>query len=267
MLEAINKQYNNEKKNASEERFIAESVLEVEDIVPGSEEEMDDVVDVDSVPDDVYTKVDQALDKLISDKDYDDVEADELLDDDMDEDEVSDADLEAIMDEAVGEIHDGIPMNEVNTGAIESIQHVFKGYSKEAKEHMQNAKRLQSQDKPKEAKDEINKAIEILKKGRKEAEQIDDDGILEHIVISMIMGVFGPLGALAYNIGFFISWYNLQSQSAKGDTYSNRHPDRDRNLILEGLFGKLRGAGWSRSNVLAGYDKLIKECENVRNRM
>lgn len=106
MLEAINKQYNNEKKNASEERFIAESVLEVEDIVPGSEEEMDDVVDVDSVPDDVYTKVDQALDKLISDKDYDDVEADELLDDDMDEDEVSDADLEAIMDEAVGEIHE-----------------------------------------------------------------------------------------------------------------------------------------------------------------
>ena len=110
MLEEINKQYNNEKKNASEEQFITESVLEVEDVVPGSEEEMDDVVDVDSVPDDVYTKVDQALDKLISDKDYDDVEADELLDDDMDEDEVSDADLEAIMDEAVGEIHDGIPM-------------------------------------------------------------------------------------------------------------------------------------------------------------
>ena len=110
MLEAINKQYNDEKKNASEEQFITESVLEVEDVVPGSEEEMDDVVDVDSVPDDVYTKVDQALDKLISDKDYDDVEADELLDDDMDEDEVSDADLEAIMDEAVGEIHDSIPM-------------------------------------------------------------------------------------------------------------------------------------------------------------
>lgn len=110
MLEAINKQYNDEKKNASEEQLIIESVLEVEDVVPGSEEEMDDVVDVDSVPDDVYTKVDQALDKLISDKDYDDVEADELLDDDMDEDEVSDADLEAIMDEAVGEIHDGIPM-------------------------------------------------------------------------------------------------------------------------------------------------------------
>ena len=110
MLEAINKQYNDEKKNASEEQFITESVLEVEDVVPGSEEEMDDVVDVDSVPDDVYTKVDQALDKLISDKDYDDVEADELLDDDMDEDEVSDADLEAIMDEAVSEIHDGIPM-------------------------------------------------------------------------------------------------------------------------------------------------------------
>lgn len=105
MLEAINKQYNDEKKNASEEQFITESVLEVEDVVPGSEEEMDDVVDVDSVPDDVYTKVDQALDKLISDKDYDDVEADELLDDDMDEDEVSDADLEAIMDEAVGEIN------------------------------------------------------------------------------------------------------------------------------------------------------------------
>ena len=267
MLEAINKQYNNEKKNASEERFIAESVLEVEDIVPGSEEEMDDVVDVDSVPDDVYAKVDQALDKLISDKDYDDVEADELLDDDMDEDEVSDADLEAIMDEAVGEIHDGIPMNEVNTGAIESIQHVFKGYSKEAKEHMQNAKLLQSQNKTKEAKDEINKAIEILKKGRKEAELIDDDGILEHIVISMIMGVFGSLGSLAYSIGFYVSWYNLRKQSAKGDTCSNRHSDRDRNLIPEFLFGPLRGAGWSRSNVLAGYDKLIKECENVRNHM
>lgn len=100
MLKAINEQFNAKKNGIAADQAIAESVLDVEEILPGSEEEIDDLVDVDSVPDDVYKKVDSALDKLLADKGYDDTEVEELLDedDDIDEDEI-----EVAIDEAVGD--------------------------------------------------------------------------------------------------------------------------------------------------------------------
>lgn len=101
MFKRINEEFNARKRAKREERFILESVLDVEEVLPGSEEEMEDVTDVDSVPEDVYKKIDAELEKIVSDPNYDDTEADEMADDDIygDVDSVPD-EVEAIIDEA-----------------------------------------------------------------------------------------------------------------------------------------------------------------------
>ena len=155
-------------------------------------------------------------------------------------------------------------MNEINTGAFQSISHAMKGYSKTAKEYMNNAKIQIRDGKEKEAKESLDRAIKVLKEARKEAEQIDDDGFLEHIAIQMIMNLVAPIGTIAYMVGHYYSWYTVRKQSDKGDAYSNKHPERKKNLVLEFFLGKLRSAGYSRSMILAGYDKLIGECEIIK---
>lgn len=97
MFEAINEQFSKQKRAATEDEFIAESVLDVDEVLPGSEDEMDDQVDSDSVPDDVINKIDAELEKMVSAPDYDDTEAEELVDDD---DDISEEDLDAVITEA-----------------------------------------------------------------------------------------------------------------------------------------------------------------------
>lgn len=102
MFDSINAAFNRAKNDIAEHNFIVESVLDVEEVLPGSEEEMDDEVDVDSVPDDVYAKIDKVIDKYVSSNKYDDTEAEELVDDDDYEDvDVSDEEINAIVSEAV----------------------------------------------------------------------------------------------------------------------------------------------------------------------
>lgn len=102
MFDSINAAFNHAKDDIAEHNFIVESVLDVEEVLPGSEEEMDDEVDVDSVPDDVYAKIDKVIDKYVSSDKYDDTEAEELVDDDDYEDvDVPDEEINAIVSEAV----------------------------------------------------------------------------------------------------------------------------------------------------------------------
>ena len=102
MFGEINRRFNKAKKNEEENRFIIESTLEVEEVLPGSEDEFDDEVDVDSVPEDVYKEIDKKLDELISKGDYDDEEIEEMVDedDDLDDDDF-DIKVEEVIDEAV----------------------------------------------------------------------------------------------------------------------------------------------------------------------
>lgn len=99
MFNTINRRFRAEKLSLKDRHTILEGVLGVEEVLPGSDEEMENNVDVDSVPEDAYKKLDAALDKIVEDPNYDDSEADELASDDFDEDEVSDEELDAIIDE------------------------------------------------------------------------------------------------------------------------------------------------------------------------
>lgn len=101
MFAAINAQFNAQKSKAKDDQFIMESVLDVEEVLPGSEDEIDDEIDVDSIPNDVYQKVDKALDDMISSGEYDDTEAEELVDDDDIDDMEDSPEIEAIITEAV----------------------------------------------------------------------------------------------------------------------------------------------------------------------
>lgn len=97
---SINSQFDKARRDRAENEFIVESVMGVEEVLPGSESEMEDIVDVDSVPDDVYKKIDAELDKIVGDPEYDDTEAEELVDDD---DDIDDNEIDAVINEAVGE--------------------------------------------------------------------------------------------------------------------------------------------------------------------
>lgn len=103
MLGEINKSYNAAKCNAAADRFIAEAAMDVEEVVPGSDDELDDLVDTDSVPDDVYAQVDKALDAIVGKEDYDDTEVEELIDED-DYDDEEDPEIDALISEAANKL-------------------------------------------------------------------------------------------------------------------------------------------------------------------
>lgn len=158
-------------------------------------------------------------------------------------------------------------MNEVNKGAFQSIQHALMGTAKEVRDEAKAASSAIKDDDKKNAKKHLDKALELIKKGRKEAEEIEDDGFLEHIVISMIMSIVPYFGAIAYQVGFISNWLTLRNQVDKGAQYSNKHPERKKNAFLELIFGVARGAGYSRAQVLAGYDKMTKEIEKLKEKV
>lgn len=126
MFKSINEAFNKRKADILSRERLLESVLEVEEVMPGSEDEMDDVVDADSVPDDVYKKLDAELDKIVDDPNYDDSEIEEMIDDD---DEVSDEEIEAIMDEACNAWYDdnGIGHPDTSKRSSEKHQPLFYG--------------------------------------------------------------------------------------------------------------------------------------------
>lgn len=138
MFKTINDEFNHALKNKAANKFIVESVLAAEEVLPGSEEEMEDVTDVDSIPDDVYKKLDSELDKIVNDPKYDDTEAEELLDDDdYDEDNdtgIDDSELDAIVNEAADSWYDDENIHHPNTGRKDGTQHqpMFKAPGQES---------------------------------------------------------------------------------------------------------------------------------------
>lgn len=103
MLGCINAAYRKRRRAIDDNNLIVESVLAIEELEPGSDEEIDDVIDVDSIPDEAYKKIDTLLDRIVSDPHYDDSEIDELMDDDEDLSgtEITDEELDALISEAV----------------------------------------------------------------------------------------------------------------------------------------------------------------------
>lgn len=116
MFKSINEQYRREKKRLAENAFILESVLDVEEVIPGSDEELDSVVDTDSVPDEAYRKVDDVLERIVTAPDYDDTEAEEMVDDDdgLEDDEELNGELDAIIDETQGLWYDDENLGHTN---------------------------------------------------------------------------------------------------------------------------------------------------------
>lgn len=116
MFKSINEQYRREKKRLAENAFILESVLDVEEVIPGSDEELDSVVDTDSVPDEAYRKVDDVLERIVTAPGYDDTEAEEMVDDDdeLEDDEELDGELDAIIDETQGLWYDDENLGHTN---------------------------------------------------------------------------------------------------------------------------------------------------------
>ena len=100
MFESINRQFAEAKRSRADHDLILESVLEVDEVIPGSDDELEAQVDVDSVPDDVYKKIDAELEKIVSAPDYDDTEAEELYEDE--DEEFTDAEIDAVITEACG---------------------------------------------------------------------------------------------------------------------------------------------------------------------
>lgn len=118
MFTSINSEYNKKKNAGKADQFIVESVLAVDEVLPGSEEEFDDIVDTDSIPDEVYNKIDAELNKIISDPNYDDIEAEELVDGD---DDIDDSALDAIVDECANAWYDNENINHPDKSRQEAM--------------------------------------------------------------------------------------------------------------------------------------------------
>ena len=83
MFNTINSMYASKKRSILEDAFIVESVLGDNAELDLESEDFDDFIDTESIPDDVYKKLDSALDKIVSDPNYDDTEVEEMADDDL----------------------------------------------------------------------------------------------------------------------------------------------------------------------------------------
>lgn len=120
MLQGVNNAFNSGKRAAREDQFILESVLGNDDDILNEmdDEDMDDIVDVDSVPNEVMSKVDAALDKIIGNG-IDDEEIDEMLDDDI-EDEDS---IDIAITEACGAWYDDEAIGHPNKAIRDGVKH------------------------------------------------------------------------------------------------------------------------------------------------
>ena len=118
MLQGVNNAFNSAKRAAREDQFILESGLGEDDILNEMDDDMDDIVDVDSVPNEVMSKVDAALDKIIGNG-IDDEEIDEMLDDDI-EDEDS---IDIAITEACGAWYDDEAIGHPNKAIRDSVKH------------------------------------------------------------------------------------------------------------------------------------------------
>ena len=118
MLQGVNNAFNSAKRAAREDQFILESVLGEDDILNEMDDDMDDIVDVDSAPTEVMSKVDAALDKIIGNG-IDDEEIDEMLDDDI-EDEDS---IDIAITEACGAWYDDEAIGHPNKAIRDGVKH------------------------------------------------------------------------------------------------------------------------------------------------
>lgn len=157
MFGEINRRFNKAKKNAEENRFIVESTLDVEEVLPGSEDEFDDEIDVDSVPEDIYKEIDKKLDELISKGDYDDEEIEEMVDED---DDFDDDDFDIKVEEVVNEAIDRWVMNEENSyGSGEKVDVQNKTDDEKDGDHTETE--IPEPDCPVKAEKEVEKGEEL----------------------------------------------------------------------------------------------------------
>lgn len=127
MLQGVNNAFNSGKRTAREDQFILESVLGNDDDILNEmdDEDMDDVVDADSIPPEVMNKVDAALDKIIGNG-IDDEEIDEMLDDDNDDDAIDIA-----ITEACGPWYDDEKIGHPNKAIRDGVKHQPRFMSKD----------------------------------------------------------------------------------------------------------------------------------------
>lgn len=104
MFESINRGYMSAKRHLKDEQFIMEAATEeMEDEIVDVDDA--DTIDTDSVPTEVYKKIDKQLDAIVNDPNYDDDEAEEMVDDD--DDDVGDNEVGVVVDEAVNSWNNG----------------------------------------------------------------------------------------------------------------------------------------------------------------
>lgn len=84
MFSSINKEYNKERNKLADDQIILESVVGT-DVMPMSDEEDDEIVDADSIPEAQLNKAMKHIDELIDKEDFDDLEIEDLIDEDFDE--------------------------------------------------------------------------------------------------------------------------------------------------------------------------------------
>lgn len=166
-------------------------------------------------------------------------------------------------------------MNEINKGQIQGDIHEIEsrltGHIKNAKAAMKQANNLVAAGDKKAAKRQLDYALNELKAGRKEAEKIEDDGLLAGLVETIVVGLIPALGELIWLVHKFVTWYFLHTKSTKGEVeFSKKHPKLKPNLVREFFFGVIlpKGTiarGFTRARVLGAYDKLIDTVKIARN--
>lgn len=154
-----------------------------------------------------------------------------------------------------------------DVGASESIEFACRKDIRQAKKTIREANKALKKGDKAGAKKKCDEAIKLLKQIRDEAEQIEDDGIIESmIIVFCIQFVLGGFGSIVWDLGMFAQTFMLRKQTNKGGmNYSNKYPYKDKNLIMEVLFGKFQSAGYSRAQVLTGLDRLISKAEKIKN--
>lgn len=168
-------------------------------------------------------------------------------------------------------------LNEKFGNIAKGIKEMIVGHVQKAKGHLRSAtKQLKSGDKT-AAKASLQKAIDEIKQGRKEAEQMDDDNILEQIIIMFIVGV-GPVitgCAVAMSIGLGIETIfgvlRIFSQTKMINDPEHRKEVAKKIKGKDALeaYGIARKENMkiTRYQLLKAYDNLIKDCETLKSQI
>lgn len=168
-------------------------------------------------------------------------------------------------------------LNESYGNIAKGFKEYMAGHIRTAKNHMNDAKKYIKNGNKSAAKASLRKAIDEIKRGRSEADKMDDDSLLEQVVIMLVIGlapcITGCAAAIYAGLGIEMIFGMLYIYTQQKMIMDKSHIDEVQKKIRGKTAAEAYGISYkehkriTRYALLQAYDNLIKDCETLERQL